>query len=111
MSNYHIKGLEEYFQGYRKSVSNPELFWEEIAEENFLWRKKWDKVLDFSFEEPSIQWFRNAKLNVTENCLDRYLVSQPNKTALIFEPNNPGEEVRTYTYKSYTKRFVSLLMF
>ena len=56
MSNYHIKGLEEYFQVYRKSVSNPELFWEEIAEENFFWRKKWDKVLEFSFEEPSMMF-------------------------------------------------------
>ena len=44
MSNYHIKHLEEYYQVYRKSIREPESFWEEIAEEHFLWRKKWDSV-------------------------------------------------------------------
>jgi len=91
MSNYHIKGLEEYFQVYRKSIDQPEQFWEEIAEENFVWRKRWDTVLDWDKEKPSVQWFKGARLNITENCLDRHLYTRPDKTAILFEPNNPEE--------------------
>ena len=99
MSNFHIKHLEEYFQVYRKSVRNPEAFWEEIAEEHFLWRKKWDKVLTWDFNTPEIKWFEGAKLNITENCLDRHLLSRGNKTALIFEPNSPDEKAQHFSYK------------
>lgn len=76
MSNYHIKHLEEYFQVYRKSVRNPEAFWEEIAEEHFVWRKKWDNVLSWDFSKPEIKWFEGAKLNITENCIDRHLPTE-----------------------------------
>lgn len=99
MSNYHIKHLEEYFQVYRKSVRNPESFWEEVAEEHFVWRKRWDKVLSWDFSKPEIKWFEGAKLNITENCLDRHLPTKGNKTAIIFEPNDPKEEAQYITYK------------
>ena len=72
MSNYHIKHLEEYFSVYRKSVRDPELFWSEVAEEHFMWRKKWDQVLDWDFEKAEISWFKGAQLNITENCIDRH---------------------------------------
>jgi acetyl-CoA synthetase len=98
MSNYHIKHLEEYYQVYRKSVRNPEAFWEEIAEEHFVWRKKWDRVLDWDFTKPEIKWFEGATLNITENCLDRHLPTRGNKTAILFEPNNPKEEAQHITY-------------
>ncbi|SEB48007.1 acetyl-coenzyme A synthetase [Tenacibaculum sp. MAR_2009_124] len=99
MSNYHIKHLEEYFQVYRKSVRYPEVFWEEVAEEHFLWRKKWDKVLEWDFTKPEIKWFQGAKLNITENCLDKHLYVRGDKTAILFEPNNPNEEAQHITYK------------
>ena len=99
MSNYHIKHLEEYFQVYRKSVQNPEAFWEEIAEEHFVWRKKWDTVLSWDFSKPEVKWFQNAKLNITENCLDRHLAYRGDKTAILFEPNNPKEEAQHITYR------------
>ncbi len=99
MSNYHIKHLEEYFQVYRKSVRNPESFWEEIAEEHFVWRKRWDKVLDWDFTKPEIKWFEGAKLNITENCIDRHLHIRGDKTAILFEPNDPKEEAQHITYK------------
>ncbi|MDM9632735.1 acetate--CoA ligase [Robiginitalea aurantiaca] len=99
MSNYHIKHLEEYFQVYRKSVRNPEGFWEEIAEEHFSWRKKWDRVLSWDFKKPEVSWFEGAKLNITENCLDRHLSVRGDKTALLFEPNDPKEEARHITYR------------
>ena len=104
MSNYHIKHLEEYFQVYRKSVRDPESFWEEIAEEHFLWRKKWDKVLSWDFTKPEIKWFEGAKLNITENCLDRHLATRGDKTAILFEPNNPDESAQHITYNQLFER-------
>ena len=104
MSNYHIKHLEEYWQVYRNSISNPENFWEEIAEEHFLWRKKWDKVLSWDFTKPEVKWFEGAELNITENCIDRHLATRGDKTAILFEPNNPDEDTLHITYKELHER-------
>ncbi len=104
MSNYHIKNFPEYFHEYRKSVRNPELFWEEIAEEHFLWRKKWDNVLSWDFTKPEVKWFEGAKLNITENCIDRHLYTNGHKNAIIFEPNNPDEPTEYITYKQLSER-------
>jgi acetyl-CoA synthetase len=104
MSNYHIKHLEEYYQVYRKSVRNPENFWEEIAEEHFMWRKKWDNVLSWDFKKPEVKWFEGAKLNITENCIDRHLYTRGDKTAIIFEPNSPEEEAQHITYRELHER-------
>lgn len=104
MSNYHIKHLEEYFKVYRKSIREPEVFWEEIAEEHFLWRKKWDNVLDWDFSKPEIKWFEGAKLNITENCVDRHLSTKADKTAILFEPNDPNEPAEHISYKQLSER-------
>ncbi|RMG82372.1 MAG: acetate--CoA ligase, partial [Bacteroidetes bacterium] len=92
-----IKSMEEYHKAYQKSVENPEQFWSEIAN-TFQWRKKWDKVLEWEFETPKVQWFINGKLNITENCIDRHLPQRASQPAIIWEPNNPDENVKTYTY-------------
>ena len=104
MSNYHIKHLEEYYQVYRKSIREPESFWEEIAEEHFLWRKKWDSVLNWDFSKPEISWFKGAKLNITENCIDRHLTTRGDKTAILFEPNHPDEVAEHISYNELYKR-------
>ena len=104
MSNYHIKNLEEYFQVYRKSVRDPENFWEEIAEENFLWRHRWNKVLEYDLAKPEVSWYKGAKLNITENCIDRHIYTRGDKTAIIFEPNDPVEEAQHITYKELHER-------
>jgi len=104
MSNYHIKHLEEYYQVYRKSVRNPEVFWEEIAEEHFVWRKKWHDVLSWDFDKPDVKWFQGAQLNITENCIDRHLTTRGEKTAILFEPNNPKEAAQHITYNQLHKR-------
>jgi len=104
MSNYHIKHLEEYFKVYRKSVREPELFWEEIAEEHFLWRKRWNNVLNWDFKKPEIKWFEGAQLNITENCIDRHLVTRGAKTAILFEPNNPNEKAQHISYNELYKK-------
>ena len=83
MYSYQIKSQSEYDAAYKKSVDQPELFWSEVAD-NLLWRKKWDKVLEWNFTEPKIEWFINGKLNITENCLDRWVKSQPNSPAIIW---------------------------
>ncbi len=95
---YQIKSLEQYHEVYKKSVEQPEAFWDNIAQ-NFLWKKKWDKVLEWNFKEPKIQWFQGATLNITENCLDRHLEKNGDTPALIWEPNDPEEHHRVLTYK------------
>ena len=93
-----ITSFEQYQQEYKHSVENPEAFWAEQAE-RFTWHKKWDKVLEWNFEEPDIKWFIGGKLNITENCLDRHLEKRGDQTALIWEPNNPKDEGRKFSYK------------
>jgi len=98
-----ITSFEQYEQDYKKSVENPEQFWGEVAQ-NFQWRKPWFKVLSWNFKEPEIKWFEGAKLNITENCLDRHLATNGDKPAIIWEPNNPDEESVTLTYKMLHER-------
>ncbi len=93
-----IQSFADYQTQYAHSVANPEAFWAEIAE-TFYWRKKWDKVLEWNFDEPKIEWFIGGKLNITENCLDRHLQTLGNKTAIIWESNNPDEPTISLTYK------------
>ena len=100
---YQINSLEQYHSEYKKSVEDPEKFWGDVAE-NFYWRKKWDRVLDWNFTEPKIEWFKGGKLNITENCIDRHLSTMADKPAIIWEPNNPEERVRVVTYARLHKR-------
>ena len=86
--NHQIRNLREYTNDYNKSITNPEDFWEEIAN-SFNWRKRWEKILDWDFKTPKIEWFKNAKLNLTENIFERLLLTHRNKTAIIWEPNDP----------------------
>jgi len=95
---YQIKSLEGYREAYENSVKNPENFWADVAS-HFHWRRRWDSVLDWNFTEPKIEWFKGAKLNITENCLDRHLEAHGNKPAIIWEPNDPEEHHRVITYK------------
>ena len=100
---YQIKSFEEYQRVYKESVENPEAFWASIAD-NFVWRKKWDKVLDWNFTEPKNEWFKGGKLNITENCLDRHLEERGNVPAIIWESNDPHEKQRVLTYSVLHKR-------
>lgn len=100
---YQITSLEGYKAAYKKSIEQPEEFWSEIAE-HFQWKKKWSKLLEWNFKEPAIKWFLDAKLNITENCIDRHLKELGEKPAIIWEPNNPQERVRVVTYNRLHKR-------
>ncbi|HTL09266.1 MAG TPA: acetate--CoA ligase [Chitinophagaceae bacterium] len=100
---YQITSLAQYRADYKRSVEDPEGFWSSVAE-NFYWRKKWDKVLNWNFTEPKIEWFAGGKLNITENCLDRHLPTLSDKPAIIWESNNPEERPRIVTYARLHKR-------
>jgi acetyl-CoA synthetase len=92
-----IDSFEAYQQQYAASVADPEQFWSDIAEQ-FSWKRKWDKVLEWDFARPDVKWFAGAKLNITENCIDRHLNDAGERPALIWEPNNPGEPHQVITY-------------
>ncbi len=94
---YQLKTREAYQSAYSKSITEPETFWAEIAE-HFVWKKKWNNVLEWNFIEPSVKWFSGATLNITENCLDRHLEKNGNTPAIIWESNNPNEQHITLTY-------------
>lgn len=98
MSGNRITSFEQYQEEYKKSVDNPEAFWEDKANQ-FTWHKKWDKVLDWNFDEPNIKWFAGGQLNITENCLDRHATERGDQTAIIWEPNNPTDAAKKISYK------------
>ena len=102
---YQIKSLEDYQKAWKKSIESPEEFWSSIAE-NFHWYKKWDKVLDWNFKDPSIKWFEGGKLNITHNCIDRHLAEKANQPAIIWEPNDPNEHHRILTYAQLHQKVV-----
>lgn len=93
-----IKTWDEYQDAHRESVEDPEGFWAKQAS-TFVWRKKWDKVLDWNFKEPKIEWFAGGKLNITENALDRHLETRGDQVAIIWEPNDPDTPGKKYTYR------------
>ncbi|AZI39663.1 acetate--CoA ligase [Epilithonimonas vandammei] len=104
MRNYHIQNLQDYFKEYKKSIKNPKKFWDKIADENFVWYQRWSKVVDYNMEEANIKWFKNAKLNITKNSLDRHLSVRGDKTAIIWEPNDPKEEAQHISFNELYER-------
>ncbi len=106
-----INSYKEYESAYTRSVTNPEGFWGDIAE-TFTWQKKWDKVLDWNFTEPKVEWFINGKMNITENCLDRHLETRGDQVAYYWEPNDSDVEGRRITYRELYEdvcRFANVL--
>lgn len=98
----HIPSLAQYKKLYKESVEKPEQFWNRQAKQELAWFKPWKKVLQW--KPPYAKWFVGGKINVSHNCLDRYLDTPiANKAAIIWEgepaaPGRPGEE-RTFTYR------------
>ncbi|MEQ8304635.1 MAG: acetate--CoA ligase [Cyclobacteriaceae bacterium] len=96
--NYLMSNFKDYQEEYQRSVNKPEDFWSELAD-NFVWRKKWNRTLEWDFTKPEVKWFLNGKLNITDNCLDRHLASRGGQTAIIWEPNDPKEKAKHISYK------------
>ncbi len=101
--NLQVNSFEDYQKTYKYSVEQPEEFWAGIAD-NFFWQKKWTNVLNWNFDEPNIKWFEGAKLNITENCLDRHVYLNGDKPAIIWEPNSPNDEARVLSYKQLLEK-------
>lgn len=105
MENYfHINSSEKFDAATKAAKENPEAFWANIAEHNFVWQKKWDTVLDWNPKEAQARWFDGAELNITENCIDRHLAERGDKTAIIWEPNDPSEAAEHISYKELASR-------
>ncbi len=96
--SFRINSFAEYKAAYQKSVEDPAGYWAKVAG-HYQWRRKWDQVLEWNFDEPKVEWFKGGRLNITENCLDRHLESRGDQTALIWEPNDPEDKVKKYTYR------------
>ena len=103
MVDLAYRSLADYKQAKQQASAQPEGFWEDIANQ-FEWHQKWDKALTFDFHKPEVKWFLGGKLNITENCLDRHVKTQPNRTAIIFEPNDPKETAQHISYKELHSR-------
>ena len=97
-----IQSFEDYQQEYEQSIRQPEEFWADKARK-FTWHKEWDKVLEWNFQEPKVEWFKGGKLNIVENCLDRHLATRGDKAALVWEPNDPKGKAKTFTYRQLHK--------
>ena len=96
--DFQIKSKKEYKNFEDKAKKDPEKFWSEIAK-TFKWNSIWEKVLESDWTVPSTKWFINGKLNITENCLDIHAKSNPDKVAILWEPNNPNGHSQRITYK------------
>ncbi len=103
MTLSRILTQQEYETAYAASVKDPEAFWAAQAE-TFTWKKKWDKVLQWNFDGPEVKWFLGGKLNITENCLDRHLATRGEKTAILWEPNDPNEAAQRLSYRELHDR-------
>lgn len=98
MSFYEIDSYEKYQEAYKASVENPGAFWDGIAQ-NFHWHDLWNKTLEWDFDGPNVKWFQGGTMNITQNALDRHLAEHGDDIALIWEPNDPAESVKKYTYR------------
>ena len=105
--SHKIQTLSGYYHEYQKSVLQPEEFWSRVAD-SFHWKKRWDKVLDWDFEGPDIQWFKGGKLNITENILERHLFIMGDSPAIIWEGNEPDEPNVTLTYRQLYEKVCQL---
>lgn len=104
MSYYKIKNLEQYFKHYKKSIREPQKFWGRVASENFIWYQQWEKVVEYDMADARVEWFKGAKVNIVKNCIDRHLAKRGEKTAIIFEPNNPDEPALHISYNELHER-------
>lgn len=98
-----IRNQSEYLNTYQESVDDPEKFWSGVAED-FVWRKRWHKTLEWDFHKPEVRWFIGGKLNITENCIDRHLSARANQTAIRWESNDPKEPSRKITYQELSEQ-------
>ncbi len=94
----NLNSFEEYQLACQRAVDDPNAFWSEQADD-FQWMEKWHTVFESDMPSARHSWFTGGKLNITVNCLDRHLNDKGDQVALYWEPNEPGDERRTLTYR------------
>ncbi|MBI1838002.1 MAG: acetate--CoA ligase [Flavobacteriia bacterium] len=97
MKAIQINSFEEYQEKYTKSITQPEAFWGEIAF-NFRWKKKWDTILNWDFQDFQVDWFKGGKLNITETILEENIVKNPDKVAYYWEKKKKKDQHKSITY-------------
>ncbi len=100
-----------YEEMYQRSIDDPEVFWAEQADQFLSWSKKWDVVMDYDYVKGRIAWFQGGKINATINCLDRHLEARSEQAAILWESDEPDEELVVTYAELYEKvcRFGNLL--
>ncbi len=100
-----------YEEMYQRSIDDPEVFWAEQADQFLSWSKKWDVVMDYDYVKGRIAWFQGGKINATINCLDRHLETRSEQAAILWESDEPDEELVVTYAELYEKvcRFGNLL--
>ncbi len=96
---------------YKQSIEQPDVFWGEQAKEFIDWYQPWDSVSQVDLKNSEINWFLGAKLNVSYNCIDRHLATKANDIAIIFEGDDPSDDLKV-TYQElhdHVCRFANLL--
>ena len=94
---FQITTEGQFQDATERAIFNPEQYWEDIAK-TFRWKKRWSDIQSGNLTEVNVKWFEDATLNITENCIDRHAETHPEKVAIIWEPNNPNDEVKKFTY-------------
>ena len=99
LEDFKLKTKEEFLKAQQRAISDPEVFWGEIAS-TFVWKTPFEKVVQYDWNDThTTEWFSGGKLNITESCLDRHVENHPDKLALIWEPNEPQDTAVKLTYK------------
>ena len=89
LKNPHIENVDEYAAMYKESIENPETFFGNAALQNLSWSQPFTSVHNNEFAEA--KWFEGGKLNIAFNCIDRHLEKYADKTALIWEGDDPDQ--------------------
>ncbi|CAG8632877.1 6139_t:CDS:2 [Dentiscutata heterogama] len=107
----HVNSIEQYKKLYEESIKNPTEFWGKLANELLTWHTPFQTVLSGGFEHGDVAWFREGQLNASYNCLDRHAIKNPDKVAIIYEADEPGQG-RKITYGELLRdvcRFANVL--
>ncbi|MFZ5603868.1 MAG: acetate--CoA ligase [Pseudomonadota bacterium] len=83
---------DQYQRWYKESIEQPEQFWAARASEFLTWFKPWSKVKEADFKKGQATWFKDAKLNVSYNCIDRHLEKRADQVAIIWEGDEPSRD-------------------
>lgn len=102
---------EQYRTMYEQSIRDPDTFWAACANDFLTWKKPWQTVRNFDFNQGDASWFDGGELNVSENCIDRHLPERANQVAIIWEGDDPDDDIKI-TYQELHEqvcRFANVL--